>query len=286
MESRARWRRGGVLVVTALVTGVAAAGCTRPGTAPSAQVATVTSPARCQVAGPGSGADPSEELDRLRAACERALPAVAQVWPDWSGTALIRVSSTDLDPGTAAHVEGFTHDGEPALDDRVVVAPGLTDELTAEGLDVVLRHELTHLAMRSTGTAPLPLWVSEGLAMHVGYASVTGPRRDRRPELERLRARVASGDWTGTVPGAALFDDPESLPEAYTAAWLGAEVLLERVGQDRVVEALRRPAAGPGPDDADSLTDEARTRQLMGSLGVSRQWLEEQWRTGLVRRTS
>src|SRR5690606_38816761 len=116
-------------------------------------------------------------------ACERALPAIGRLWPQWTGSAHIVRSDVPLESGTAAFVEGMARPGEPAQEDRLVVAPGLADELSSAGLDVVLRHELTHLAMRATGTATIPLWVAEGLAEHAGYASVADLRSERREEL-------------------------------------------------------------------------------------------------------
>lgn len=280
------WRRTIASAAVVLVGGLLATGCARPGV-PSTTPAPATGPVpvpsgRCQVRGQGS--DPDQGLDRLRDACERALPVVTQVWPGWTGPALVIVAPTDLEPGTAAQVQGHARVGEPARADRVVVAPGLTERLSPEGLDLVLRHELTHLALRSTGTAPLPLWFSEGLASHVGYSAVADVRRERRLELARLRGRVESGDWTGTVPGPAAFDDPGDRPEAYTAAWLGVEVLLEQLGRERLVAAVR----GPTPTSGAGLpvTDEERTRATLGSLGVSQAWFEERWRAELERRSS
>jgi hypothetical protein len=298
VDTRAARRHGTVLAVTTLAASVAVAGCAGPGVrsgAPGAAptpLVTPTTPTpptttgRCRVIGPGSGPDPAQELTQLRDACERALPAVARVWPDWAGTALVVVGASELESGTAAYVEGLARDGEPAQGDRLVVAPGLTAQLSGEGLDIVLRHELTHLAMRSTGTAPLPLWATEGVAMHVGYASVGDVRRERRLELERLRTRVESGDWPGTVPDATVFEDPERRAEAYTAAWLGIEALLEHEGADRVTETMRRQTEPPGRDDLAPITDPDRTAHFLASLGVSRQWLDERWRAALERRTS
>lgn len=289
MQTRWARRHGTVLTVIALAAGVALAGCAGPGARsgePETAPTTLTPPGRCRVVGPGSGPDPAQELRQLREACERALPAVSRVWPDWTGTARVVVAASELEPGTAAYVEGLARDGEPAQGDRLVVAPGLAAELSDDGLDIVLRHELTHLAMRSTGTAPLPLWATEGIAMHVGYAAVGDARRERRTELERLRTRVESGVWPGTVPAATLFEDPERRAEAYTAAWLGIETLLEHQGADRVTEAMRRQTVLPGPGALAPITDLDRTAHFLGSLGVGRQWLDERWRAALEDRTS
>lgn len=253
----------------------------RAGPAPSPGPARLPPSSRCRVLEPR--AEDSEETSTLLDACERALPTVAGLWPTWTGTARLIVSPTDLPPGVAAQVQGRARAGEPAVEDRIVVAPGLTDRLSGEGLDVVLRHELTHLAMRSTATMALPRWLSEGLASHAGYAAVEDGRRHRLPELTRLRARVEAGTWPDALAGPAPLEDVEERSETDVAAWLAVEILLAEVGHDRVVEALHGPAGTPDTGDLD---DEGRTRQVLASLGVSRSWLEEEWRAELVRRTS
>jgi HAMP domain-containing protein len=287
VQTRAPRRRDTVLAVIALVAAAAMTGCTGPVARSGESVAGTAPPSsgRCRVMGPGSGPDPEQELTQLREACERALAPVARVWPGWSGTALVVVADSELEAGTAAYVEGLAREGEPAEGERLVVAPGLAAELSEEGLDIVLRHELTHLAMRSTGTPPLPLWATEGLATHVGYASVADARRERRSELERLRDRVETGAWAATVPDATAFEDPDRRDDAYTAAWLGVETLLEHHGRDRVTASMRRQHRSPGPAGT-PITDADRTAHLLRSLGVSREWLDEQWRSALDRRTS
>lgn len=241
---------------------------------------TPSEPGRCRVL--EDGPDTVQVAARLRDACERALPTVAGLWPAWTGPAPLLVSATALPPGVAAQVRGRGRAGEPTVEDRIVVAPGLTDRLGDEGLEVVLRHELTHLAMRSTGTMPLPRWLGEGLASHVAYAAVEDDRRHRIPELTRLRARVEAGVRPGALPGAAAFDDAAQRSDADVAAWLAVEVLIVELGREGVVEALQRGAGDP----AVSASDGERTGRVLASLGVSRAWLEERWRAELVRRTT
>ena len=288
MGASAAWERGVRSVRRALgafatlVCAVLLSGCARPAPLHSDPSLAAMPPVQCQVVGRGS--DPTGELDRLRQSCERALPVVAGVWPGWTGSALVLLSSTPLEPGTAARVEGQARPGEPAQEDHVLVAPGLADRLSPEGLDIVLRHELTHLAMRSTGTAPLPRWLSEGMAAHVGYSAVPDLRRERRSDLARLRGLVETGGWTGTVPDAHAFEDPATRTEADTAAWLGVEVLLDRLGQEHLVEVVQRPPGGAGQDA--QLTDEERTRAVLGSLGLDRMSFDERWRAELENRSS
>jgi hypothetical protein len=259
----------------------------------------------CRVSTPHAAASPSSESDAeaLSASCARAVPAVAAVWPRWAGAVDITVSPVALDPGIAAYVDGQAVEGGPTTGDRVVVAPGLPAVLSREGLDIVLRHELTHLAMRSTGTRPLPQWVSEGIAMHVAYAPLEGGDAQPTAELRRLRDLVDSGAWTISVPGEEAFQDPALRPDAYTAAWLGVEALVADVGLDLVVGGMR---SAPGPADprsespvrrggpasamcappvATSLSDADRSRCYLGALGRDTDWLDEQWRTVLRQRT-
>ena len=281
--------RVGPTVVAVVGVLVAVVGCSPTATAPASdESASASSPARCRVV-PASGTDgpPPAARDRLRASCTRALPTVEQVWPAWTGTAVILVSADAFEPGTAARVEGLAREGEPSRGDRIVVAPGLTDSLSPEGLDIVLRHELAHLAMRGTGTAALPLWASEGIAMHVGYAPVVGPRRERRAELMRLRDRVEQGGWPATVPAPSRFEDSADRADAYSAAWLGVEVLIDRLGRDRVLQAVSEAASEAAPRTAgEARTDEDRTRLLLRSLGMSERRFAELWRAELVRRTA
>ena len=224
---------------------------------------------RCRVDGPGSAA----ELTALREACERALPVLAQVWPQWTGPAHIVPATEPLEPGTAARVEGIARPGAPAEGDRLVVAPDLTAAVDSAGLDVVLRHELTHLAMRATGTASIPLWAAEGLAEHVGYASVPDERRHRTEEVTRLRDRVAAGTWPGSVPSEDRLTDPGDRNDAYTAAWLGIDVLIAEHGLAAVTAAMQDPASGGESG-------------LLTTLGETPDTLTARWHEELVSRAA
>lgn len=232
----------------------------------------------------------SAHHDRQRAllheSCQRALPAVAQLWPQWGDPVDIEISDVELEEGTAAYVEGMARAGEPATDNRVVVAGGLTEQLSPDGLDIVLRHELTHLAMRSLGTVALPLWATEGIAMHVGYSGVPDIRRERTAELVALQDRRDSGAWPGTLPDVADFDDPAQREHAYTAAWLAMVILVGHAGSEQVTTAMRADGSDARTTGPGDLEDDERTESFLADLGVSRSWLDARWREELERRTS
>lgn len=222
----------------------------------------------------------------LRQSCQRALPAVARLWPDWAGPVDIEVSDVELEGGVAAYVDGMAREGEPATGDRVVVAPGLTEQLSPDGLDIVVRHELTHLAMRSLGTVALPLWASEGIAMQVGYSGVPDSRRERPGELRALQEHRDRGAWPGTLPDAVQFDDPTQREHAYTAAWLAMGILLGHAGSEQVTTAMRADGSTPPAAKPAVLADHERTEAFLSDLGVSRSWLDARWREELARRAS
>lgn len=251
-----------LLLVPVLIAG-ATAGCERmEATAPGCRV---------------DGQLTADAATALLQSCERAVPAVLDAWPQWTGDVLIEQAAGPLPAGIAARVEGLAREGEPTTGDRLVVTPGLTDELSSAGLDVVLRHELTHLAMRSTGTAALPLWVAEGLAEHLAYASVVDERATRSGELEQLRARVDAGTWTGTVPSRAQLDgdDGRDPRAAYVAAWLGVTVLIDERGLQEVTAAMappRRASAGAQTEPETA---------FLARLGLTREDLDQLWRAGL-----
>lgn len=231
---------------------------------------------RCLVSGAGSAA----ESDALRESCERVVPVVEALWPGWSGQVPIVRAASKLPPGVAAQVESGAVPGESAPADRLLIGPDVASELSPEGLDVVMRHELSHLAMRSTGTAALPRWASEGLAEYAGYEGVNDARRERRDDLLSLRAAVDEGMWTGTLPDTADLQGSDQRPDAYTAAWLGVTVLIEALGRETVTEAMR-----PVDGEPHALDEAERTRRFLQRVGVQREWLEDLWRSELERRT-
>jgi len=244
---------------------------------------------RCEVMDAASTA----EADALRESCERAVPTIEELWPAWTGDVPIVVSTSELAPGVAAQVEGRAVSHHPAEEDRVLVGAGVVAQLSPEGLDLVMRHELTHLAMRSTGTAPIPLWASEGLAEWIGYQGVTDERSERAADLQALEAAVSEGRWTRPLPGPAELGNNETRADAYTAAWLAVSILVDEVGLHDVTDAMR-PTGGTASDgngtreseQPRSADDVALTQGFLQRVGISREWLEERWHTELALRAA
>ncbi|MFI6923640.1 hypothetical protein ACIBIZ_27150 [Nonomuraea spiralis] len=156
-------------------------------------------------------------------------------------------------------------DGLAAVADggRVIVVPGSFARLTPTGRDVVLTHELTHVA---AGTDRLPVWLYEGFADYVAYRDAGLPVRTAAAELA---AEVRAGRLPSELPGPAAFAptaaDPGRLARAYQEAWLACRFLADRFGDGTLVR-LYRDARVAGVD------------QALASVGLTAATLAARWR--------
>ncbi|MEQ4716420.1 hypothetical protein [Nonomuraea sp. B19D2] len=156
-------------------------------------------------------------------------------------------------------------DGLAAVADggRVIIVPEFFAKLNSTGKDVVLAHELTHVA---AGTDRLPVWLYEGFADYVGYRDSGLPVRTAAAELA---AEVRSGRLPGELPGPAAFAadgrDPLRLARAYQEAWLACRFIADRFGEETLVR-LYRDARAVGVD------------QALAALGLSAATLTARWR--------
>lgn len=158
----------------------------------------------------------------------------------------------------------------PGAGDRVVIMPHAFAELSATGVDVVLAHELTHVATRAVTTGRTPVWLVEGFADYVGYRDTGLPVRTVATELA---GRVAAGHAPTALPGAAAFAGRHAAA-AYEGAWLACRMIARRYGEARLTR-LYVAAGRYGPRSA--------TRRV---LGVSPHRLTAAWRTYLHRAVS
>ncbi|GAA4141329.1 hypothetical protein [Actinomadura keratinilytica] len=170
--------------------------------------------------------------------------------------------SQDLDRIAAVATVAPTAEGPGA--DRVVVSPAAFARLNELGRDVVLTHELTHVATGGARDGRTPLWLIEGLADYVGYLRADVSVRSAAREL---RADVAAGRLPDGLPGRADFDGSSPrLSQSYQEAWLACRMIAERYGEATLVRLYR--AAGRMPEDT----------ALRETLGVDRDRLTALWR--------
>lgn len=219
--------------------------------------------------GDAAGADAvrADVVARLPAAVD----AVAAVW----GTGSRQPVEVVTDPG--ARAVGTNGDVAAAFVSaprpRLVVSSSAWSSLSPVGRDVVLRHELTHLATGGTVGADrnLPSWLVEGAAEWTAWRDVGWPDARVAPELTALvRARRAPT----TLPGAAALSPvaPDAAA-AYSSAWLAVRELVRRAGPGGLVRLVHRLEQQRG------LTLDAALRQTGDTLLA----LQQRWKAAVSR---
>jgi hypothetical protein len=185
-----------------------------------------------------------------------AVPRVSDVWKDWSGKVVVLVPDSDRElRGVVEHSGDLSQiaavasadvgvDGGPPAGERVVVNPGPFRSLSPFGRQVVLQHEITHVATRDVTSTNTPYWLAEGFADYVGYLESGATVRSGARELG---AEVAAGRVPTRLPTAADFagDNPR-LAQAYEMSWLACRLIVDRVGADGLVGFYREVSQTPG----------------------------------------
>ena len=224
-----------------------------------------------------AGTVPTPRLAEHVATVDGALPALARQWPGTPDRVLVLAPATAGEADAllgrpsgsaaapvAATTEGPTGPGGTSTGDRVVLDPAAFDRLTESGREVVLTHELAHVAVRSTVPGRAAGWLAEGYADHVGYASADVPTRRL---VAPLVAALRTGDGPTELPSAAdLHPAGGDLEVPYLAAWQAVELLAREHGE----AALRRLVAAGASTGSDADAEAATDRALVSVLGTTR----------------
>lgn len=184
---------------------------------------------------------------------ERGIDVVQRVLPEWSGPVVVEVpaSAADLDetlgavPGTYAAIAAVTTTAGsatgPGAPVRVFVNPDVTVGLRRAGAQVVMSHELVHVATDAART-PMPLWLLEGFADYVALRDTNLPDRTT---LGRAIAAARRDGVPTALPSAADFDTrAPDLQARYEEAWLACRIIAERLGERGLVQVYDEAAAG------------------------------------------
>lgn len=226
------------------------------------------------------------ELERIRDQAAAAIPRVEDVWrDDWARGAVVVVppdtagageltGSENIDALAAVATGGSAVDasGEMQRWERVVVNPKAWQKMDSTGRQVVLAHELTHVATGSLGS--VPIWVSEGLADYVGWKD---SGLSTRRIAQELGAEVRRGDLPDDLPVEADFHG-ERVDQAYEASWLAARYIAFRYGEDKLLAVYRGMAEQSSTGKAD------QDRVFRSTLKVSRSAFLHGWRSYLQSR--
>jgi hypothetical protein len=247
------------------------------------------------IAGPSSivvGNAPVARMQEYHALAERAISKVSGVWGrDWNSHVVIVTPSTNdefarlllrsSDKGldqVAAITQGVIDPGQMAAGDRVVVNPRAFTALAPIGREVVITHELTHVAARSSTTAPVPIWLTEGMADYVGYSALGIPRARVASELLAL---VRAGKGPTALPTDVDFDPSRSkIATSYSGAWLAVCHLVDLYGQAKAVAFYRAVATTGGANPPDPAITAASQFPLF--FGVTQPQFVDGWRRYLT----
>ena len=159
---------------------------------------------------------------------------------------------------------------------RITLNPDVFFGLPYIAQQIVLRHEITHVAQDALGSRYAPTWLTEGLAEYVGYRG-TG-----------IATSIVAGD---ALSAAAANGPPASFPRestfnfdraeadrrlGYEEGWALCRMVADRYGESQLVPLYRAAATGDAPTR--SRIDDA-TRRV---LGISEAELIREWQSWLV----
>lgn len=213
-------------------------------------------------------------LLRLRAEAEVDIPRVTAVWGRrWSQRVVILVPasqrqlatilnkpSVSLNRIAAVATAELGGSGPGAVvGNRILINPATVDRLGGLGRQVVITHEITHVATRTATAAGAPTWLVEGFADYVAYRAtgVSVPAA-----VPGLRTAVRAGRLPGALPSDAAFAGTNAdLAQAYEQAWLAVRLISERAGAAGLLRFYRAVAGSSAGDRATAYAT-ALTREL------------------------
>ncbi|MFT3661955.1 MAG: hypothetical protein QM809_11295 [Gordonia sp. (in: high G+C Gram-positive bacteria)] len=214
-----------------------------------------------------------------------AVKAVSAFWgTEWPRRVVVTATGTDeqftaftrTDPALipaaagAAVYSRIDRGTRTVVGQRVVLAP-VAGGLSAAGIGILLRHELTHVATRLMTAENAPMWLTEGVAEYVGRRGTAQDLKDAAPELA---AQVSEGDLPVALPADTDFTgDPERARAAYQSSWTFARFVAERFDEDRLRKMYWEAARADSARKADLAVEAV--------LGVKTAELMEQWQRWL-----
>lgn len=219
-------------------------------------------------------------LRQVAAQTDTAVDRVRASWgPGWSQRVVVLVPGDAA--GLADLVPGGRLDGLAAVTlpdqrgsaGRVVLDPVALGRLSEVGRQVVLTHEVVHVATADATGPGVPRWLAEGYADAVAL-------RDSGLPVARAAVELAEDVRAGRLPAGLPEDDhfaagAPGLGAAYGQAWLAVRMMTTMYGEERV-RALYRDLGGqvdPAPG--------AVERAVGAHLGTSLPALTAAWQAGL-----
>ncbi len=219
------------------------------------------------------------EADRYAARAQAAVPVVRRVLPQWDRGLVVEVPATGTalettlaaEPGTYDQIAAVTtsEDGTTGSDApvHVFVNPDVFGTLEDTGAQVVMSHEVTHVAT-GAWTSRLPLWLLEGFADYVALRDVDLPVESAAAQA---LAEVRRDGPPRALPDAADFGSGAAeLGATYESSWLACRLLAADAGEAALVSFYRAVDGG-----------EPLPATFEASFGRSVRTFTAQWRAHL-----
>ncbi|MCW2539755.1 MAG: hypothetical protein JWN95_1480 [Frankiales bacterium] len=186
----------------------------------------------------------SSQLGSIAALVDRSIPIVTSVWGGhWNQQVLVLVPDSaeefnaevgadeGADIAAVAAADVVTTGGD-VLGARIVLNPATLMSLDAPARQLVVQHELTHIATRASTAAATPRWLVEGFADYVGHLDSSQSPAAAAPQLA---AEVRAGHVPADLPADSDFETPDRLNQTYDEAWLACRFIARRIGQAALV---------------------------------------------------
>lgn len=219
----------------------------------------------------------ARDLAHYAALARAAVPVVHRVLPHWRSHLVVEVPGSQqgldraLDADDAdqysqiaavtATVDGTLGAGAPL---HVFVNPRVFGSLKGTGAQVVMSHEVVHVATHAA-TTRAPIWLVEGFADYVALRDVRLPITTTAGQIIREVRRHGAPT---SLPGTDDFDTRTThLGATYEAAWLACRELARTSGESALVDYYRKMQGG---------ADEGTTFQKV--FGRSEAAFTRQWR--------
>ncbi|HXH77976.1 hypothetical protein [Nocardioides sp.] len=230
-----------------------------------------------------AGDDAARQVRTYLQRVRRAIPVVSRVLPQWRPSVVMEVpasaagldASLDVAEGTYSAIAAVTAqaDGSGRSDApvRVFVNPEVTGRLRGAGAQVVISHELVHVATDAPNAVIDP-WLLEGFADYVALRDIDLPLD---VTAARARASVRRSGVPDRLPGTAEFDvAADDLAAAYEMAWLACVEVAAQVGEQGLVRVYELASEGKS------------TRAALASVGLTPDEVVAAWQQRLRRLAS
>ena len=203
-------------------------------------------------------ADRSELAD-FSALADKAVVDVKRVLPNWRGNLVVEVPASQQQLNHLLNADENSYDSIAALTTTVdgslsrsspthiLVNPSVFDRLGADGAQIVMSHEATHVATDAARSS-MPMWLLEGFADYVALAHVDLPVS---VTASQILGDVRDGRSPKHLPGVDEFDpSSKALGASYESAWLACRLLAETYGERRLLAFYRSVDEGTSIEDA------------------------------------